>query len=220
MRELVILTFHGLGKPIRVVAASEKRFWISQDFFEAILDVAKDRRDVCITFDDSNASDFEIALPALKNRNMTAKFFVVVANLGKRGYLSLDRLRALDAAGMTIGNHGMHHVRWTSLGPDALFQELVESKRELELILGRSVKEASCPFGSYDGKVIRELVNLGYEKIYTTDEYPASVSSLMQPRFSVKQSHGLSEIERIVNGDFGFVNRTWGRIKMKVREWL
>ncbi|MFZ0376580.1 MAG: polysaccharide deacetylase family protein, partial [Solirubrobacteraceae bacterium] len=83
MQERAInLTFHGIGRPERPLGRGEGDVWVSEARFLSLLDVAASRDDVRITFDDGNASDIEIALPALRERELSATFFVVADRLG------------------------------------------------------------------------------------------------------------------------------------------
>src|SRR5690242_5005716 len=126
------LTFHGIGEPGRRLEPGEPDIWVSREQMHSLLDFAVDRKDVMITFDDGNASDLELALPALHERGLTATFFVIAGRLGAPHFLDEAGVRALAAAGMMIGCHGMHHRRWRGLDQSALHEELVEAKDILE----------------------------------------------------------------------------------------
>ena len=111
MEILFLLNFHGLGKPAGHLSDGEKQCWIDPQFFAEILDAVSRRKDVELTFDDSNESDYTIALPLLKARRLVARFFVVADRIGKAGYLSKGQIQELCAEGMTIGSHGGGIVR-------------------------------------------------------------------------------------------------------------
>jgi len=214
-----ILNFHGLG-PLRPgLSAGERECWLDQSFFEAILDFVRERKDVQITLDDSNESDHAIALPALKARSMRAKFFIVAQRLDQNGYLSTSHLQELASAGMGIGSHGMRHRRWTELNGEGLHEELVEARDRLEQIVGKPVHEAACPFGGYDRRVIGSLRNLGYERIYTSDEGPALEDALIQPRNTIRRTHDLAHIQRITSISPSGFKKALRDIKLKLKQW-
>ena len=50
-----------------------------------------------LSFDDGNSSDVEIALPALRERGLPRRFFVVAGRLDRPGSLSRDDVRELHA---------------------------------------------------------------------------------------------------------------------------
>jgi peptidoglycan/xylan/chitin deacetylase (PgdA/CDA1 family) len=201
------------------LTSGEKECWLDQSFFEAILDSVRERNDIRITLDDANESDYTIALPVLKARNMQAQFFAVAQRLDQKGYLSTSQLQALAAAGMKIGTHGMSHRRWTGLNVEDIREELIEAKDRLEHIVGRPVQEAACPFGSYDRHVLRLLRNLGYQKIFTSDEGFALDNAWIQPRNTIRRTHDLAHVRRIISGVPGGFKKVLRDIKLKLKQW-
>ncbi|HEX8744816.1 MAG TPA: polysaccharide deacetylase family protein [Thermoleophilaceae bacterium] len=165
----MILTFHGVGPVPDHVGGSERSVWIERDLYESILDEVRDRDDVAITFDDGNRSDLDVALPALLDRGMRATFFVLGDRIGAPGYLDAGGVRALAAAGMGVGCHGAAHRPWRSLAGDSLRADVAGGRSAIERALGGPVREASCPFGDYDRRVLGELRRLGFERAYTSD---------------------------------------------------
>jgi hypothetical protein len=95
--EVINLNFHGIGTPTRSLEPGELQYWIDRDSFLAILDEFHYRMDVRLSFDDGNASDVDVALPALAERGMEADFFIVASRLGKPGSVDTDGVRALVA---------------------------------------------------------------------------------------------------------------------------
>ncbi|MGO9761410.1 MAG: polysaccharide deacetylase family protein [Solirubrobacteraceae bacterium] len=166
-RELT-LTFHGLGEPPDSIGAAERNVWVALEWFEAILD-APLGDGVGLAFDDGNASDVQLALPALTRRNVTARFFPLTGRIDVAGYLSAADIAELSAAGMAIGSHGHDHSDWRRLGDDELREELTSSRQTLTEIVGTDVTEAACPFGSYDRRVLRALRAAGYRRAFTSD---------------------------------------------------
>lgn len=181
----VNLTFHGLGPVPRAIDAGERAVWAETPAFHAILDVVAAEPGVRVTFDDGNASDHDVALPALSERGLTATFFVLAGHLGGTGYLDAAGVRALAAAGMKIGSHGMDHRSWRGLSPADTERELGDARRLLEDLCGEPVDEASCPFGAYDRGVLEKLRRHGYRRVYTSDRLPVRAQEWFQPRFTI-----------------------------------
>ena len=191
------LTFHGIGEPPRPLDPGEANVWVSLETFLAVLDRVAERTDVAISFDDGNASDFELALPALQDRGVRGAFFVVAGRLGTPHFLDEGNVRALVEAGMEIGCHGMRHRPWRGLDTRGLHEELVEAKAILEDVSGRPVTRGACPFGSYDRRVLGTLRRSGYHRVYTSDRGMARTSSFIQARNSVGPGDGSDVLARI-----------------------
>lgn len=194
------LLFHGLGEPPDAGPAARSRYWVALADFEAYLDAFGQRPELRISFDDGLASDAEIALPALCARGLRASFFVLVGQIGAPGHLGRAQLDELRRAGMTIGSHGMQHRAWRGLGARELAVELVDARRRLEDWLGAEVREAACPFGAYDRRVLRALRREGYTRVFTSDGGFARDGAWLQPRNTVTADLPRDRIERLAAG--------------------
>ena len=157
----IILTFHGVGAPMREFEPSESDFWLSRDRFLSVLDSVAGREDVRITFDDGNASDVEHALPALRERGLRATFFVVASRIGKPAFLDAGAIRELTAAGMVIGCHGMRHRRWRRARRAIAARGARRREGDPRGDRRAPVVEAACPFGSYDRRVAPHAARRG-----------------------------------------------------------
>src|SRR6476660_3636004 len=148
-RTLVNLTVHGIGTPPRLLDPGEERTWVSVEQFERVVDVAADRDDVRLTFDDGNASDLEVALPRLLERGLTAEFFLAAGLLDQPGRITADGVGELLKAGMLIGSHGWAHRDWRRLDDRQAVEEIDDARSMLAGLTNRQVSRVSIPFGSY-----------------------------------------------------------------------
>jgi|SRR5277367_929152 len=186
------LNFHGLGEPPDSIVAAERNVWVPDEWLEAIVDAAP-RHEVGVTFDDGNASDVQQVLPALTEREMTARFFPLTGRIDTAGYLSAEDIAELSAAGMRIGSHGLHHRDWRTLGDAELHDELTLSRHTLGEIIDGEVTEAACPFGSYDRRVLRALRAAGYRRVFTSDGGPHAIGSWLSSRTTVNRNRPLQD---------------------------
>lgn len=185
-RRIINVCFHGIGKPQRELEPGEDRYWISTDDFHRVLDELTTWPSVRISFDDGNASDAEIALPALAARGLQADFFVLAGRLDAAGSLDEDAVRELTAHGMSIGTHGMHHRSWRGMDAATRQEELVTARERLAGVAGGTVEAAACPLGRYDRSLLSQLRRLKYQRVFTSDRRPARPDAWLQPRFSVR----------------------------------
>jgi peptidoglycan/xylan/chitin deacetylase (PgdA/CDA1 family) len=215
----VNLTFHGIGEPTRPLEPGEELVWLDPGRFESALDAINGHPSVRLTFDDGNASDVEYALEALRRRGLTATFFIVGGRLGEPGFVDREGVRALVAAGMGIGCHGMYHRPWRRLDERALEEELSDARRLLEEAAGRPIDEAACPFGSYDRRVVRALRVHGYRRAYTSDEGTSRPDAWLQPRNTVKPDNAGGLVDGIVARERSPSGRLRLRARTAVKRW-
>ncbi len=143
--------------PAQLGVKAERNCWLDQSFFEAVLDLVRGQGHVNLTFDDGNASDVQIVLPALEQRGLKATFFVCSGRLDQPSFLNRSHIRKLQAHGMNIGSHGVAHISWRKLPQNRLADELEGSRRVLQDVCGLPVDTAACPFGAYDRTVSNGL---------------------------------------------------------------
>lgn len=184
---LVNVCFHGVGTPGRELELGEDVYWVSTDRFRRILDELASWPQVRISFDDGNASDVDIALPALLEHGLRADFFPVAGRLGSRGSLDDEGVRELRGQDMTIGTHGMRHRSWRGMDPRTHHDELVAARDRLAAAAGAPIESAACPLGQYDRRVLGALRRQGYTEVFTSDRRPARRGAWLQARYSVRR---------------------------------
>jgi len=194
------ICFHGIGVPGREREPGEHHYWIPIELFDEILDYAAGNPRVNLSFDDGNASDVEIGLPALAARGLRAGFFPVAARIGQPGSVDRRGLRALVQHDMTIGSHGMRHRSWRGLGAADLDEELIEARKIIADASGTTVTTAACPLGLYDRAVLGRLRALDYTRVFTSDRSNSRPTAWLQPRFSVRETDTVEDVRAIVEG--------------------
>lgn len=198
--QILNFTFHGIGDPPAAVGEAERQVWLSRSDFLAALDAICGRGRTTISFDDGNASDVEIALPALLERGVTASFFVVAERVGAPGYLSAEDLCELRRAGMRIGLHGMRHRPWRGLSRRELDEEITGARAVLEAAIETRVTAAACPFGSYDRRALGRLRDSGFKRVFSSDGGWASVGAWLQARNTLRSGAGAATVEELAAG--------------------
>jgi peptidoglycan/xylan/chitin deacetylase (PgdA/CDA1 family) len=196
-----ILNFHGIGAPHDGVEASERPFWIDEEFFERIIDLVAARDDahrIHWTFDDGNKSDL-FGARALSQRGQTAQFFLLTGRFGDPHSLSPGDARALIAMGMGIGLHGRDHVDWRRLPSERLVVETIDARRDLAEAVGASIDSVAIPFGAYNRQVIDHLRRCGYRRIYTSDGGPVSAGRQVCSRTSLRNDMTLDRISALID---------------------
>lgn len=196
---VVNLCFHGIGTPQRPLEAGEAPYWVTVDLFEEVLDLAAEDPTIRLSFDDGNASDAEIALPALTERRLTATVFPLAGRLDTPGSLGRDALRAMRSSGIAIGSHGMNHVPWDRLASRQIDDELVRARELIAEAIDAPIDEAALPLGRYGRRTLGLLRHAGYVRVYSSDRRHADPGSWFQPRYSIRGSDSIDDVRRLVD---------------------
>lgn len=188
------LTFHGIGDLLRPLDDGEASVWLSEKKFGEFIEVARDRPEVRITFDDGNASDIKYAMPLLIRNGIKAIFFVIAGRVGQKGFLSSSDLVEMKRCGMEIGSHGMVHKPWRNLDNEAIKEEIYSAKARIEDMLGSEIHEAACPFGVYDRRSIAALKSAGFKNVYTSDKGAANSGAWLQARNTIHETDAIDSV--------------------------
>jgi peptidoglycan/xylan/chitin deacetylase (PgdA/CDA1 family) len=216
-----ILNFHGIGTAKRPFEDGEEPYWITEERFIEILDLAQaSGQPFAITFDDGNDSDYLIALPELKKRGLAAVFFVLAGKLDETGYLSRDQVADIDREELfTIGTHGMDHQPWPDVEAPELEREISTSNTILSEICGREIDQAGLPFGRYNREVMAKLKRTGHKTIYSSDGGPRLTGANPIPRFSVRQDTVLQMLADMMKTCQSISRRVKNETKSIIKSW-
>ncbi len=123
----------------------------------------------CITFDDGYADNGRFALPLLLRHHIPVTYFVSLQHVSSGIAFPHDReagvplatntlaqLRQWAAAGVEIGHHTRGHTDLGTVVDEAdLYDELVESGRELSRSIRRPVRYFAFPYGQHANLHVR-----------------------------------------------------------------
>jgi peptidoglycan/xylan/chitin deacetylase (PgdA/CDA1 family) len=125
---------------------------------------------VILTFDDGYRDNYENALPALAERDMTATFFVVTDFVDEERpeYLTWAMLREMHNAGMSIEAHGRNHVSLQNKDIDYLVWQALGSYEAIEREIGQRPRFISYPAGEYDRQAMDLFKSANYWAGLTT----------------------------------------------------
>lgn len=116
---------------------------------------------VIITFDDGSQTVYTNALPIMQRYDFSGTAYIVYNYVGTRNYMKSEEIRELYASGWEIGSHSLSHADLTERS-DRQRQEIVESRRRLQALLGVPVLSFSYPFGAYDEESVQYAHYTGY----------------------------------------------------------
>ena len=180
----------------------------SRDIFWKHMNLLRTKDVVC--FDDGFRGIWN-EREEFKQRNLCPKVFLAVGLVGKPNYLTWQEILSLqNEYGFDFQCHTWSHQTLT--GPyneeiptpiegrtEAWFEkELVESKRELEVRLGKPITELCFPVGYFSDAIVNRCQEAGYERVWAS--YPGNLSTeFVQPR-CLCQDLSAFEVKYVLNG--------------------
>lgn len=144
----------------------------------------------CLTFDDSNETDYTVVYPALQDYGLRATTFIIPSTIDTTNYLKTWQLKAMYNAGWDIGAHDVSSGTWTMANategtPQTARQvyNRIKAVRDYLLDLGfeRSAYYGAAPGGAYDESTIAAFEELGMRGHFRTGPGPAATYSENSP---------------------------------------
>jgi peptidoglycan/xylan/chitin deacetylase (PgdA/CDA1 family) len=116
---------------------------------------------IILTFDDGGEGTFTNALPIMQKYGFTGTAYIVHNYIGISAYMNAAQIRSLYAAGWEIGSHGISHADST-VRSDRQKDEIVDSRRKLQSLLGVPILTFAYPFGAYSNDSVHYAHFAGY----------------------------------------------------------
>lgn len=123
---------------------------------------------VVITFDDGYADLYTTAYPILAERGFKAVAYIVSGFVGRPLYVTAPQVVQMDNNGIEIASHTVDHADLARSSNASVVRELVDSKRWLEHLLGHPVVDFAYPSGMFNGQVVADVMQAGYDTAVTT----------------------------------------------------
>lgn len=107
---------------------------------------------VSVAFDDGWQSVADKALPLLQKYKIQSTQYIIsnLATHAPAGYMNMDTIRRLKAAGQEIGSHTLNHCNETRLSSTQMIHDAADSKRILEQNQLGPIKSFAYPLGQYN----------------------------------------------------------------------
>lgn len=236
-RSCVFLMYHEIeldGRPLCQSAPGYRRYVLTNETFQRQMQWIKEsgyrglsvgealrypsERCVCITFDDGCETDLIAAASVLRDLGFRATFYVTAGFVGTPGYLSLEQLLELDAAGFEIGCHSMTHPYLSDLSEADMKREIIDAKLRIEEIVGHPIEHFSLPGGRYDSRTLKMARRAGFRTVATSLFHANSprINPYKLGRVAILRDTSLQEFAAICEGQ-GLWNK---RLKDRTRQAL
>ncbi len=141
---------------------------------------AKSGKVVGLTFDDGYQNNLSNALPILKKLGFTATLYLVSEKLGGvndwdtnkgipvNNLMNKEEIEKWLENGMEIGSHTKNHIDLMDCNIETAFNEISQSKTNLERMFKKKVIHFCYPYGSFDNSIVSLVKKVGYETATST----------------------------------------------------
>lgn len=191
---------------------------------------------VYITFDDAFANLLDNALPILEQYQIPATIFAVADNLGEipnwhmpQGHcesneriMTPEQLAVISENSLIrIESHTLTHPDLAKIQSEQIRIELIESKQQLEALLGVHIESLALPHGSYNEEVLTLAQEAEYKMIYTLDPkvYDSEPGNSVIGRFSMSPDAWKIEFMLTCAGAYSWLH-PWRRFIRLIRQCI
>lgn len=192
----VVLMFHKIGNENDKYTIEYKKFiqlldFLSKNYMFSTIDEfsKKDgRKKIVLTFDDVDRSIYSYAFPILAKLNIPYYIFVNVEFIDKKGYLGKNEIKEMISNSRCIvGSHSMNHVMMRELSDEKCENQILESKKILEIDFGIDCQEFAFPFGSLYACSSKnyKIASKYYNYIFSTIDIPFNGDFKRIPRKNI-----------------------------------
>ncbi|TMC54885.1 MAG: polysaccharide deacetylase family protein [Chloroflexi bacterium] len=126
-------------------------------------------RPVVMTFDDGYQDLYTTAFPILQAHGFTAVAYIVSGFVDQPLYVTHAQVLEMDHAGIEIASHTVHHPNLARMGFGSVVNEVSQSKRQLEQLVGHPVLDFAYPSGQFNTQTVDAVRQAGYSSAVTTD---------------------------------------------------
>ena len=190
-------------------------------------------RTVAITFDDGYENNLRLAQPILARHEFTATIYVITGHvggehdweqpppgLGRRTILDWKQVGELADADWEIGAHTRTHPNLQELDPEAITQEIIGSREDIQQQLSRPVETFAYP-GGYSSTAASTVVAREFSAGCTTVLRRATLSAPRHslPRVDMFYLRDANRLGKLVQGRLD-TYLTFRRIGRRVRAAL
>ena len=170
--------------------------------FEKNFNTPKTNKEILITIDDAFLSFYLEAWPYLKKNKIPFVLFVSTEPVGKKGYMTWEQIKEIEAEKFTIiGHHSHSHEYLIDNNNDFFISDIKKANEIFLKNLGYIPNLFSYPFGEYS-KFMRDYIaqNFNYAFGQHSGVIDLNKDKFELPRFPVNEKYGqLKRFNSIIN---------------------
>ena len=170
--------------------------------FEKNFNTPKTNKEILITIDDAFLSFYLEAWPYLKKNKIPFVLFVSTEPVGKKGYMTWEQIKEIEAEKFTIiGHHSHSHEYLIDSDNDFFISDIKKANEIFSKNLGYIPNLFSYPFGEYS-KFMRDYIaqNFNYAFGQHSGVIDLNKDKFELPRFPINEKYGqLKRFNSIIN---------------------
>lgn len=180
----------------------------------------KNKKWIMLTFDDGYKDNYENAFPILKKYKFKGIIYILdgieynkwdVDNSGnpekKFALMNQNELLEMQKYGIEFGGHTSTHPRLAKLPTDKVKTEIINSKSNIEKLIGKELLSFAYPYGSLNEEVKNVPQEAGYKFAVATDSGSIVFSDDLFEirRIGIFPTNNLFNFKRKVSGKYNFI---------------
>jgi peptidoglycan/xylan/chitin deacetylase (PgdA/CDA1 family) len=188
-------------KQIEIIQNSGYNF-SDPNTFKENFNIPKKDKEILITIDDAFQSFYLEAWPYLKKNRIPFILFVSTKPVGKRGYMTWDQIREVEAEEFAfIGHHSHTHGYLIDDTNDEFVNDIKQANKIFLNELSYIPSLFSYPFGEYS-KFMKEYIALNFDFAFGQHSGVIDINKekFELPRFPINEKYGdLKRFRSIIN---------------------
>tara|TARA_B110000116_G_scaffold267411_1_gene279695 strand:- start:65 stop:1081 length:1017 start_codon:yes stop_codon:yes gene_type:complete len=172
------------------------------DNFNENFSIPKINKEILITIDDAFQSFYLEAWPYLKQNKIPFILFVSTKPIGKRGYMTWNQIREIEAEEFAfIGHHSHTHEYLIDKTNDQFVLDIEQANKIFLKELGYIPDLFSYPFGEYS-KFMRDYIHQNFKFAFGQHSGVIDINKdkFELPRFPINENYGdLKRFKSIIN---------------------
>jgi len=170
--------------------------------FEKEFSIPKLKKEILITIDDGFQSFYTEAWPYIKKNKIPFILFVSTEPVGKKGYMTWDKIREVEAEEFAfIGHHSHSHEYLIDKSNDQFVLDIERANKIFLKELGYKPNLFSYPFGEYS-KFMKDYISQNFKFAFGQHSGVIDINKdkFELPRFPINENYGnLKRFRSIIN---------------------
>jgi peptidoglycan/xylan/chitin deacetylase (PgdA/CDA1 family) len=170
--------------------------------FKENFETPKTNKEILITIDDAFQSFYLEAWPYLKENEIPFILFVSTEPVGKKGYMTWDQIKEVEAEKFTsIGHHSHSHGYLIDIDNNLFISDIEKANKIFLKNLGYIPNLFSYPFGEYS-KFMRDYISENFDFAFGQHSGVIDLNKdkFELPRFPINENYGdLKRFDSIIN---------------------